>query len=86
MEGFHLSKYIYLESAPQEVFNDRLHDGQSWLQQKLHILIFLEKTSETAISEEAKMEKARRKVFLSVHLIIYLLVCVANLDPRNNFW
>ena len=49
-------------------------------------LFFGKKTSKTAISEEPKMEKARIKVFLNVHLIIYLLVCVVNLNPRNNFW
>ena len=76
MEGFHPLKYIYLKSAPQEVFKDRSHDGQSRLQKKLHVLIFWKKTSEMAISEEPKMEKARRKVFLNVHLIIYLLVYV----------
>ena len=74
-----------MKSAPQEVFKDRSHDGQSWLTTKVTYSHFLEKTSETAISEEAKMEKAWIKVFLNVHLIIYLLVCVVNLYPRNNF-
>ena len=44
--------YIYiLETTPEEITNGRLHDGQSWMQEKLDINLFVKKkTSETAIS------------------------------------
>ena len=44
--------YIYIsETTPEELTNGRLHDGQSWLQEKLDTNLFGKKTaSETAIS------------------------------------
>ena len=52
MERFFTDKRIYiLATTPEELTNSRLHDGQSWLQEKLDTNLFEKKTtSETAIS------------------------------------
>ena len=46
-------------------------------------LLFGKKSSETAISQERKMKKVRKKVFLNVHVIRNLLVYVEKANSKN---
>ena len=51
---------------------------------KSYILLFFgKKPSETAISQEQKMKKTRKKVFLNVHLIRNLLVSIEKANSKN---
>ena len=44
MERFFTDKRIYiLATTPEELTNSRLHDGQSWLQEKLDTNLFEKK-------------------------------------------
>ena len=53
---------------------------------KSYILLFFgKKTSETAISQERKMKKGRKKVFFNVHLIRNLLVSVEKCKSEKEF-
>ena len=76
---------MYLKSAPRELSSNGSHDEKCWLQQKLGIVIFWKKTSEMAISQERKMKKAGKKVFLNVYLTRNLLVYVEKLKSKEEF-
>ena len=58
-----------MEYARQELSNERSHHAKESLQQKLQILIFWKKTSETTISQESKIGKGEENVFLNVDLV-----------------
>ena len=52
-----------MKSTPQELSNDRSRDGKSWLQQKLDIVVFWEKTAWNGNISGMKNEKSSKKSF-----------------------
>ena len=73
-----------MKSTPQELSNDRSHDGKSWLQQKLDIVVW-KKTVWNGNISGTKNEKKLEKFFLNVHLIRNLLVCIEKTNSKKEF-
>ena len=74
-----------MKSTPQELSNDRSHDGKSWLQQKLDIVVWKKTVWNGNISGTKNEKKLEKKFFLNVHLIRNLLVCIEKTNSKKEF-
>ena len=74
-----------MKSTPQELSNDRSHNGKSWLQQKLDIVVWKKTVWNGNISGTKNEKKLEKKFFLNVHLIRNLLVCIEKTNSKKEF-
>ena len=57
-----------MKSTPQELSNDRSHDGKSWLQQKLDIVVWKKTVWNGNISGTKNEKKLEKKFFFECTL------------------